>query len=83
MSIDKIEDNDIMNTKNIGLFATDCTLSNVRWNRIRNCSDAGIWLTSTTTATTIKSNTTVGCADSDSFGRNTVQSHYSSSSALR
>ena len=82
MSIDKIEDNDIMNTKNIGLFATDCTLSNVRWNRIRNCSDAGIWLTSTTTATTIKSNTTVGCAGSDSFGRNTVQSHYSSSSAL-
>ncbi len=82
MSIDKIDDNDIMGTKNIGLFANGSKLSNVRWNRIRNCSDSGIWLTSTTTATTIKSNTTVSCADSNSFGKNTAQSHYSSSSAL-
>lgn len=82
MSIDKIDDNDIMNTKNIGLFADGSKLSNVRWNRIRNCSDSGIWLTSTTTATTVKSNTTVNCADSNSFGKNSAQSHYSSSSAL-
>ena len=82
MSIDKIDDNDIIGTKNIGLFADGSKLSNVRWNRIRNCSDSGIWLTSTTTATTIKSNTTVSCADSNSFGKNTAQSHYSSSSAL-
>ena len=82
MSIDKIDDNDIMGTKNIGLFANGSKLSNVRWNRIRNCSDSGIWLTSTTTATTIKSNMTVSCADSNSFGKNTAQSHYSSSSAL-
>ena len=82
MSIDKIEDNDIMGTKNIGLFADGSKINYLRWNRIRNCLDSGIWLTSTTTATTVKSNTTVSCADSNSFGRNTVQSHYSSSSAL-
>lgn len=82
MSIDKLDDNDIMGTKNIGLFANGSKLSNVRWNRIRNCSDSGIWLTSTTTATTVKSNTTVSCADSNSFGKNTAQSHYSTSSAL-
>ena len=82
MSIDKIEDNDIMGTKNIGLFADGSKINYLRWNRIRNCSDSGIWLTSTTTATTVKSNTTVSCDDSNSFGRNTVQSHYSSSSAL-
>ena len=82
MSIDKIEDNDIMNTANIGLFADGSKLSSVCWNRIRNCSNSGIWLTSTTKATTVKSNTTVKCADNNSFGKNTVQSHYSSSSAL-
>ena len=82
MSIDKIEDNDIMGTKNIGLFADGSKINYLRWNRIRNCSDSGIWLTSTTTATTVKSNTTVSCADSNSFGKNTAQSHYSSSSAL-
>ena len=82
MSIDKIEDNDIMGTKNIGLFADGSKINYLRWNRIRNCLDSGIWLTSTTTATTVKSNTTVSCDDSNSFGRNTVQSHYSSSSAL-
>ncbi|WP_316631309.1 right-handed parallel beta-helix repeat-containing protein [uncultured Ruminococcus sp.] len=82
MSIDKIEDNDIMGTKNIGLFANGSKINYLRWNRIRNCSDAGIWLTSTTTATTVKSNTTVSCDDSNSFGKNTAQSHYSSSSAL-
>ena len=82
MSIDKIDDNDIMNTKNIGLFVNGSTVGNVRWNRIRNCSSSGIWLTSTTTATTIKSNTTVGCSDTNSFGKNTAQSHYSSASAL-
>lgn len=82
MSIDKIEDNDIMGTKKIGLFADGSKINYLRWNRIRNCSDSGIWLTSTTTATTVKSNTTVSCADTNSFGKNTAQSHYSSSSAL-
>ena len=82
MSIDKIEDNDIMGTKNIGLFADGSKINYLRWNRIRNCSNSGIWLTSTTTATTVKSNTTVNCDDTNSFGKNTAQSHYSSSSAL-
>ena len=82
LCVDKIEDNDIMNTKNIGLFADGSKVGNFCWNRIRNCSDSGIWLTSTTTATTIKSNTTVDCSDTNSFGKNTAQSHYSSASAL-
>ena len=82
MSIDKIDDNDIMNTKNIGLFLSGSKAANVRWNRIRNCSSSGIWITSDSTATTIKSNTTVGCSGSNSFGKNTAESHYSSSATL-
>lgn len=82
MNIDKIDDNDISSTKNIGLFMDGSKANNIRWNRIRNCSQEGIWITSTSTASTIKSNTTVGCSGDNSFGRNTVESHYSSASAL-
>lgn len=84
MSIDKIEDNDIMGTKNIGLFMAESKINYLRWNRIRNCSDSGIWVTSTSTATTIKSNTTVGCADKNSYDNNsTIKSqNYYSASAL-
>lgn len=82
MTIDKIEDNDIISTTNIGLFIDGSTVGGVKWNRIRDCDAEGIWLTSTTTASTIESNTTDGCTGSNSFGRNTVKSHYSSGAAL-
>lgn len=83
MAIDKIEDNDIMNTGNTGLFMDNSPAGGIKWNRIRNCSEAGIWITyASPLSTTIESNTTVGCSKADSFGRNTVKSHYSSSSPL-
>ena len=83
MTIDKIEDNDIMNTGNTGLFMDNSPAGGIKWNRIRNCSKSGIWITyASPLSTTIESNTTVGCKESDSFGRNTVKSHYSSKASL-
>lgn len=83
MSIDKIEDNDIISTAKTGLFMDGSPAGGIKWNRIRNCSDSGIWITyDSPLSTTIESNTTTGCAKSDSFGRNTVKSHYSSGASL-
>ena len=83
MSIDKIEDNDIIGTKNIGLFLNNSRSDSLRWNRIRSCSASGIWITSASPSNTvIESNTTDNCSDSNSFGKNTVKSHYSSGASL-
>lgn len=83
MRLGKVEDNDIMDTGNIGLFLNGTTADRMTWNRIRDCSEEGIWITSTSTVSLIESNTTDGCSGSDSFGRNTVKSHYSSGAALK
>lgn len=83
MSIDKLEDNDILNTGNTGLFMDNSPASSIRWNRIRKCGSSGVWITyASPLSTTIESNTTSGCSGNDSFGRNTVKSHYSSGSSL-
>lgn len=83
MKITNIYDNDIIGTKNIGLFMGDkSTASAVNWNRIRNCSAEGIWITSNSKASTLKSNTTVKCSGSNSYGGSTVGSNYTSSAAL-
>ena len=83
MSLDKIEDNDILNTVNTGLFLADSRSDSLKWNRIRNCSKSGIWITSSSPGNSvIGSNTTVGCKENDSFGRNSADSHYSSGASL-
>ena len=83
MLIDKLEDNDIMNTQNTGLFMDNSPAGGIKWNRIRNCKSSGIWITyDSPLSTTIQSNTTTGCSKADSFGRNTVESHYSSGASL-
>ena len=83
MSIDKIEDNDIIGTKDIGLFLNNSRTDSLRWNRIRNCSASGIWITGASPSNSvIESNTTDNCSDSNSFGKNTVKSHYSSGASL-
>ena len=81
MSIDLIDDNDISGTGNIGLFMADSKANYIRWNRIRNCSSSGVWITSSSSAATVKSNTTVGCADNNSYDYNSSvksQNYYSS-----
>ena len=83
MTVQKIQDNDIIKTTNIGLFVSGSKVSDCRWNRIRSCSSSGIWITSDSTASLIESNTTDSCSDSNSFGRNTVSSHYSSGASLK
>ena len=83
MSIDRLEDNDILNTANIGLFLSDSRSDSMKWNRIRNSSESGIWIVyDSPSNSVIGSNTTVGCKKDNSFGRNSVSSHYSSSAAL-
>ena len=83
MKITNIYDNDIISTKNIGLFLCDNTgAAEVRWNRIRNCSEEGIWITANSAASLLESNTTVNCAGSNYYGGSTVKSNYTSSKAL-
>ena len=81
-TITDIYDNDIISTKNIGLFMSGSTASEMKWNRIRNCSEEGIWITSDSKASTVKSNTTVNCSGSNSYGGSTVDTNYSSSAKL-
>lgn len=83
LTIEKIEDNDIMNTVSYGLFMDGSQITGIKWNRIRNCSSGGIWVTSTSTASTIKSNTTYKCSGKNSYDNNSsikVDNYYSSSS---
>lgn len=80
MNIDKIEDNDITNTVNTGLFLSGSKINYLRWNRVRKSSDSGIWVTSDSKATTIKSNTTVNCTSENSYDYNSgikSQNYYS------
>ena len=80
--ITNIYDNDIIGTKSIGLFMSNSLAEELQWNRIRNCSEEGIWITSDSKATLVKSNTTTGCSGSNVYGWSTVDSNYTSSKAL-
>ena len=83
MSIEKIEDNDIMNTVKYGLFMSNSSAVGIKWNRIRDCSSGGIWVTSDSSATTIKSNTTYNCDDRNSYDYNSsikAENYYSGAS---
>lgn len=80
-TITNIYDSDIMNTKNVGLFLSNSKATLLRWNRIRNCSAEGIWITSDSKVSTVKDNTTVNCS-SNVYGSSSVSSSYSSSSAV-
>ncbi|MBQ3264826.1 MAG: right-handed parallel beta-helix repeat-containing protein [Ruminococcus sp.] len=83
MKFTNIYDNDIVGTKNIGLFMADnSTASEVKWNRIRDCSQNGIWITSNSKASLVESNTTVNCSGSNSYGGSTVKSNYTSGASL-
>ena len=79
--ITDIYDNDIMNTADIGLFI-DSTVGNIKWNRIRDCSVQGIWLTSKSSVSQVESNTTLRCGEENVYNRIPVKNPYSSSAAL-
>ena len=84
MSLDKIEDNDIMNTKNIGLFLSNSKAGGIKWNRIRNCSAAGVWITSDNPSTpVIQSNTTVNCGNGNDPEVPSVKNSYDYDSDIK
>ncbi|MBR1483099.1 MAG: right-handed parallel beta-helix repeat-containing protein, partial [Ruminococcus sp.] len=86
-ALGKMTDNYVSSTKQQGIILLDASsASSVKWNRVKNCSGAGLYFTSDSACGEVKSNMTWRCGGNISYssgsGKVKVGSNYTSPSAL-